>query len=365
MNNNIAHRLSSKPSPIESMTSKNSSKPRSKSPFNANLNQKPESMAKKPLRRESTAISTLHPDTLYDNKHKERRSTMMNSSSVHNENHPNNISKNNEGKTSKTDKLQKFAKFNNSKLFKEKVVAEPSASSRITPFRMDVSGKDSAFSNQELKDSVLARPFPFLGKGNQENMTPRNMQDPLNYSSIELVTSQMQSARRISTEGNALNFSNLEPINNQRTSLENSMMLTSGRKSLRLGCPDSISKSPYEPKFETKMEEISTQLPPPSFETIQGANLAAEQITENSYVPQEKEQKKPIGLTFVLSVLLVVLVSALAFSIQQKNSFSPVENLLTKIQTTLTPSDSTIHPVEIHDERLLTKNKYLNFISQV
>jgi len=282
---------------------------------------------------------------------------MMNSSSVHNENLPNNnTSRNNEGKNSKNDKMQKFAKFNNSRLFKDKVGTEPAPmSNRITPFRMEVSGKESAFSNQDLKDSVLSKPFPFLAKGNQE--TPRNQtqQEYLNYSSIELVTSQM--GRRVSTEANVLNFSTLEPMNNHRSSLENSILLTSGRKSLRMGCPDSITKTVTF--ADTKIEEINninTQLPPPSFETAQEDFVKpGENVAESTYV-EEKRREKSIGLPFVLSILLVILISAFAFSYQQKNSFGAVENMITKIKDITTPTQQ----VMIHDEKLIAKDKYLN-----
>jgi len=165
----------------------------------------------------------------------------------------------------------------------------------------------------------------------------------------------------ISTETNILNFSTLEPVNNHRSSLENSILITSGRKSLRMGCPDSITKTVTF--ADTKFEEISNTQLPPVTATVQedfvkpssSENVVVEESA--NYCSQERRSsEKPIGLTFVLSVLLIILISAFAFSYQQKNSFSPVENLVTKIKDITIP----VNQVVLSDEKLLAKDKYLN-----
>ena len=244
---------------------------------------------------------------MYDNKYKEKPRTP--GSELQKENfHPNS----HQGEEIRKDqkKLEKIAKFNNSRLFNKKL---PERENTFTPFKVENSGKESTRNGSDLKESVLSKHFPVFDK-NKEG---------LNSSNIDLTSSQI--SRRVTVDPNMFSSVNsIQPLD-KRMSLNSPASMNFGLAPSEI-FPDFAGLKPAEVNIE-KIPELcaSTQT----------------EIIEEEIVKQVEPKKKEIPFSYVvITFLVLVLTGACFFSFSKENKtmvFCNNEAILSESSGTCTP----------------------------
>jgi len=294
--------------------------------------------------KDGGGFSTLHPDTLYDNKYKER------SQDIQKENyHPNSNQSEKEQK-----RLEKIAKFNNSKLFSKKLPERES--NTFTPFKLENSMKETSLQSSGLKENVLSKHFPVLEK---------NLQDALQTSNMELSSSQIN--RRVTVDPSIFAFNGLQPLD-KRSSLNSPHSITFGQTPKGV-FPDlsSFKASEVKPLFNESTLGISTQT----------------EVLEKEVIQQVEPKKKEIPFSYVMiTFVALILTGACFFSFRKESATIAFCNSSTISENGENCSPCPVNAIcqnggmecqqgfsflngacKENNEQLRTKEKYLGYLS--